>query len=93
MPDGMGTLDGTYLIVEGEFIAVNEGDKTKRVMIALWPGRQRHQNTRHRLLVNEGHKTVVLECNLNAQSGKKPGAIIGLGGGNVAVSAGDGRRG
>ncbi len=87
MPDGMGTLDGTYLIVEGEFIAVNEGDKTKRVMIGFGRGASDIKTHVIVSLVNEGHKTVVLECNLNAQSGKKPGAIIGLGGGNVAVSA------
>ncbi len=87
MPDGVGALGGTYLIVEGEFIGVNEGDKTKRVMIGFGKGASDIKTHIIISLVENGNRTVVLESNLNSQSGKKPGAIIGLGGGNVAVGA------
>ncbi len=87
MPDGVGTIGGTYLIVEGEFIGVNEGDKTKRVMIGFGKGASDIKTHVVISLVADGRRTVVLECNLNSQSGKKPGAIIGLGGGSVAVGA------
>jgi len=87
MPDGVGTLGGTYLLIEGQFIGVDEGNKTTRVMIGFGRGASDIKTHVIISLVSGGHKTVVLECNLNSQSGKKPGAIIGLGGGDVAVSA------
>lgn len=83
--DEMGTPVGAVLIVEGEFVAIHEGDKTKRVMIGF--GRGASDIKTHvivSLFVN-GARTTVLEFNLNSESGKKPGAVATMGTGSLAV--------
>jgi Domain of unknown function (DUF4410) len=75
------------LIVEGEFIAIDEGNKTKRVMIGF--GRGASDIKTHVIVssLTGGKKTPVLEFNLNSASGKKPGAAATVGAGSLAVAA------
>jgi len=80
--DNMGAPTGPVLIVEGEFVAIDEGNKTKRVMIGF--GRGASDIKTH---VTEGKRTVLLEFNLNSASGKKPGAVATMGAGSLAVGA------
>ena len=85
--DGMGAPAVPVLIVEGEFDAVDEGDKTKRVMIGF--GRGASDIKTHVIVSSfvKGAKTTVLEFNLNSASGKKPGAATTMGVSSIAVGA------
>ena len=75
------------MIVEGEFVAVDEGDKTKRVMIGF--GRGASDIKTHVIVSSfvNGTRITVLEFNLNSESGKKPGAVATMGAGSIAVGA------
>lgn len=75
------------LIVEGEFIAIDEGNKTKRVMIGFGRGAGDIKTHVSVSSFANGKKTVVLEFILNSASGKKPGAVATMGAGSVAVGA------
>ena len=85
--DGMGATTGPVLIVEGEFAGIDEGDKTKRVMIGF--GRGASDIKTHVTVSSfvNGTRTVVLEFNLNSASDKKPGAVATMGTGAIAVGA------
>jgi hypothetical protein len=78
------------LIVEGEFIAVNQGDATQRIMLGFGRGASDIKTHVIISLAANGNKTVLLDCNINSKSGKKPGAIVGMGGGSLAVGAATG---
>ena len=85
--DGMNATTGPVLIVEGEFAGIDEGDKTKRVMIGF--GRGASDIKTHVTVSSfvNGTRTVVLEFNLNSASGKKPGAVATMGTGAIAAGA------
>jgi hypothetical protein len=82
-----GALRQAALIVEGEFTAIDEGNKSKRIMIRF--GRGASDIKTHVVVSSfaKGTKTVVLEFNLNSASGKKPGAVATMGAGSIAVGA------
>jgi hypothetical protein len=85
--DGGGTPAAAVLIIQGEFIAINEGNKSKRITIGFGRGAS---DIRTHVVVSsllKGTKTVVLEFNLNSASGKKPGAAATMGAGSLAVGA------
>jgi hypothetical protein len=84
--EGGGAPTATVLLVEGEFIAIDEGNKTKRVMIGFGRGASDIKTHVTVSSFTEGKKTVVLEFNLNSASGRKPGAVATMGAGSVAVS-------
>jgi hypothetical protein len=77
---------GSNLIITGEFVAINEGDETKRIMIGFGRGAS-NLKTHVTVSVTQGHSTVVLELNLSSESGKKPGAVATMGVGSLAVGA------
>lgn len=81
---------GSFLIVTGEMTAIDEGNKVKRVMVGLGRGGSVVQSHITVSSVLNGHATVVLELNLKSESGKKLGALETMGGGSLAVSAGEG---
>ncbi|HYL06868.1 MAG TPA: DUF4410 domain-containing protein [Thermoanaerobaculia bacterium] len=80
------------LLVQGEFTAVNEGNKTKRVLIGFGKGASDVQaHVTVSLATEEPQPTVLLEFNVKSQSGKKPGAAATVGAGAATlgtVSAG-----
>jgi hypothetical protein len=78
---------GPVLVVAGEFLAINEGDETKRIMIGLGRGASDIKTHVTVSSVNHDHPTVVLEFNLSSESGKKPGAVATMGVGSLAVGA------
>lgn len=82
-----GGVDSSDLVIAGEFIAINEGDEAKRIMVGF--GRGASDIKTHVVVssVVKGHQTVVLEFNLSSESGKKPGAIATMGVGSLAVGA------
>ena len=82
-----GTVNGSNLVVAGEFVAINEGDETKRIMIGFGRGASNIKTHVTVSLVTEGHPSVVLEFNLSSESGKTPGAVATMGVGSLAVGA------
>ena len=85
--DSGGAPTAAVLIVEGEFIAIDEGNKSKRIMIGFGRGASDIKTHVVVSLFGKGNKTVVLEFNLNSASGKKPGAVATMGAGSLAVGA------
>jgi uncharacterized protein DUF4410 len=81
------TAAATVLIVEGEFIAINEGNKSKRVMIGFGRGASDVKTHVTVSSFTKGKKTVALEFDVNSASGKKPGAVAAMGGASLAVGA------
>lgn len=87
MPAAEGATSGPNLIVEGQFVAIHEGDETKRMMIGFGRGASDIKTHVTVSSVIQGHPTVVLEFNVSSESGKKPGAVATMGVGSLAVGA------
>jgi hypothetical protein len=87
MPAAEGAMSGSNLIVEGQFVAIHEGDETKRIMIGFGRGASDIKTHVTVSSLVQGHPTVVLEFNLSSESGKKPGAVATMGVGSLAVGA------
>lgn len=85
--DGRSAPTAPVLVVEGEFIAINEGNKSKRVMMGFGRGASDIKTHVTVSSVIKGQKTVVLEFDVNSASGKKPGAVAAMGGASLAVGA------
>lgn len=83
-------MSGSDLVVSGEFMAINEGDKAKRIMIGFGRGASDIKTHVTVSSVTQGHSTVALEFNLSSESGKKPGAAATGGVGAIAVAAASG---
>ena len=82
-----GVLADSELVVDGEFVAIHEGDETKRMMIGFGRGAS---DIKTHLTVSafvQDHPAVILELNLSSESGKKPGAVATMGVGSLAVGA------
>jgi hypothetical protein len=90
MPGTDVSLSGSTLVVEGEFFGIDEGDKAKRILIGFGRGASDIKTHVTISLVRGDERAVVLECNLNSASGKKPGAVATVGGGSLAVGAATG---
>jgi Domain of unknown function (DUF4410) len=73
------------LLVKGDFTAVNQGNKTKRVLIGFGKGASDVQAHVTVSLVTEQEPVVVLEFNAKSQSGKKPGAAATVGAGAATM--------
>jgi len=94
----VGTDSGTVLIIRGEFIGVNQGNARKRIMIGFGHGASDIETHVVLTLVANGRCTVLLDGNINSQSGKEPGALASTGGvgvaaGTVVGTVGDNRSG
>ncbi len=85
MVDDGAPVHGTVLLVEGEFVSINEGDKTKRIIIGFGRGASDIKTHVTVSSVTNGQRTVIMEFTLNSASGKKPGAVVGVS--SIAVSA------
>jgi hypothetical protein len=66
-------------LLPGEFVAINEGDETKRIMIGFGRGASDIKTHVTVSSVAQSHSTVVLEFNLSSESGKQPGALATVG--------------
>jgi hypothetical protein len=73
------------LLVQGEFTAINEGNKTKRVLIGFGKGASDVQAHVTVSLTTEQQPIVLLEFNVKSQSGKKPGAAATVGAGAATM--------
>lgn len=92
------TEDAPELIIRGEFIGVNQGNARKRIMIGFGRGASDIKTHLVIALAANGQSTVLLDCNINSQSGKEPGALastssVGVAVGTVVGTVGDNRSG
>lgn len=86
-------IPGHILMVHGDFTAVNEGDRSKRVMIGFGRGASDVQAHVTVALTTEGQPILLSEFNLKSESGKKPGAAATMGVGSAAAGAATGSAG
>ncbi len=82
-----GSAEEDSMVVSGEFTAVNQGNRAKRIVIGLGRGASDVQAHVTVSAETRGGKVVMSEFTLNSSSGKKPGAAETAGVGGVAVSA------
>jgi hypothetical protein len=75
------------LLVQGEFTAINQGNKTKRVLIGFGKGASDVQAHVTVSLTTEQQPAVLVEFNVKSQSGKKPGAAATVGAGAATMGA------
>jgi hypothetical protein len=73
------------LLVKGEFTTINQGNKTKRVLIGFGKGASDVQAHVTVSLATEPQPVVLLEFNVKSQSGKKPGAAATVGAGAATM--------
>jgi hypothetical protein len=81
------------LLVQGNFTAVNEGNRSKRIMVGLGRGASDVCAHVKVSLTTDKQPVVLSEFNLNSESGKKPGAAEGMGVSRAATSAAAGGAG
>ena len=90
------TENAPELIIRGEFIGVNQGNARKRIMIGFGRGASDIKTHAVLTLVANGRCAVLLDYNINSQSGKEPGALastsgVGIAAGSVVGTLGDNR--
>ncbi len=82
---------GNILQIKGQFISIDEGNQTERVVIGLGLGRTDVRTMTQVYESQNGSETLINKFDINAESGRKPGMAetMGAGGaaGNLAVSA------
>jgi hypothetical protein len=82
---GADTPPPRSLLVKGELTAINQGNKTKRVLIGFGKGASDVQAHVTVSLVTEQEPVVLLEFKVKSQSGKKPGAAATVGAGAATM--------
>ncbi len=80
-----GASAGSTLVVDGEFLAISEGNESKRIMVGLGRGASTVRMHVTVSSVRSGRSTVVLAFDVSSASGKSPGALLTMGGGSLAV--------
>jgi hypothetical protein len=76
--------NGPVLVVDGQFIAIDEGSRALRVVIGLGAGRSNVRTAVQVLEVRPAGRRVVDEFEVDAKSGRKPGAAETMGAGGAA---------
>jgi hypothetical protein len=74
------------IVIQGQFIGINQGNSRKRIMIGFGRGASDIKTHVVITLVANGKTTVLVDCNINSQSGKEPGALASTGG--IGIAAG-----
>ncbi len=84
------TAELSTLVVEGEFSLIDQGIARRRIVIGF--GRGASDIKAHVLisLLDGDKQTPLLECNINSESGKEPGAVASTSGAGFAISAATG---
>jgi len=75
------------LVVAGEFIAIDEGNESKRIMVGVGRGATAVRMHVTVSSVSSGRSAVVLAFDVSSASGKSPGALLTMGSGSLAVGA------
>ena len=66
---------GNILEVEGQFISIDEGNRTERVIIGLGAGRRDVKTYVQSYDARGGKRTLVAQFQVDAKSGEKPGMV------------------
>jgi hypothetical protein len=85
-PNG-GVTAGPALVIQGEFTAITPGNSRARILVGFGRGAS---DLKAHVVISEvagGQKTVLLACNLDSKSGKKPGALLSTSATGFAVGA------
>jgi hypothetical protein len=77
--------NGDVLLVEGQFISVDEGAAGRRVMIGFGVGQSTLDSQVQVYRVSDGSRQKLLEFTTHADSGKLPGTALLMGAGAVAT--------
>jgi len=75
---------GNVLEIEGQFISIDEGNRTERVIIGLGIGRTDVRAMTQVYDARSGARTLAVQFESNAKSGYKPGAAETMGAGAAA---------
>jgi len=82
---------GNILEIDGQFISVDEGNETERVIIGIGAGRSDVKTYVQTFDARGGKRTLIAKFQVDAKSGDKPGmaelTVVGALGGHAAVSA------
>lgn len=81
---GVPPSGGNIFEVDGQFLSVNEGNRTERVVIGLGAGRTDVKTLVQVYDARGEERALVAEFDVNAESGRKPGAAETMGAGAVA---------
>lgn len=84
---------GPALVIQGEFTWIAPGDSRKRIIVGFGRGAS---DLKTHVTISEvfnGQRTILLECDIDSQSGKKPGAILSASGTGFAVGVATGHIG
>jgi protein-S-isoprenylcysteine O-methyltransferase Ste14 len=88
-----GVVIGPVLVVEGEFTSIVRGSSRERIIVGFGRGAS---DLKTHVVISElvnGQKTILLDCNIDSKSGKKPGAILSTSGTGFAIGAATGHFG
>lgn len=75
---------GTTLVIDGQFLAIDEGSRAERVTIGLGAGRSDVRTAVQVVEILGGGRRLVDQFEVDALSGRKPGAAETMGAGAVA---------
>ena len=80
-------VTGNALIVDGQFLNVDEGNRLKRLVIGFGSGASKLDTRIQVYQVSAGTSHRVLEFETHVESGKMPGAAVTMGAGAAATGA------
>jgi hypothetical protein len=87
---GMPPTTGDSLLIEGQFVTINQGNRTERIAIGLGAGRSDVETHVQVLMAQEGSDQKVVQLDVSAKGSRKPGAAetLGVGAltGNLVIS-------
>lgn len=88
---GLPPTQGNFLLIEGQFVSIDQGNRTERILIGLGAGRSDVETHVQLLMAFEGVDQRVLQLDVSAKGSRKPGAAetLGMGAlaGNLIISA------
>jgi hypothetical protein len=80
--------DGVTLVIDGQFLSIDEGSRTARVVIGLGAGRSEVRTAVQVYEWSGGARRVIEEFEIDAKSGGKPGMAETMGAGAAAGNLG-----
>jgi hypothetical protein len=80
-------VTGNVLIVDGEFLNVDEGNRLRRLVIGFGAGASKVDTRLQVYQVSDGSPRRVLEFETHVESAKMPGAAVTMGAGAAATGA------
>ncbi len=80
-------LPTNTLVIQGQFTTIDEGNRSKRLLIGFGRGASDVEAQVVVLLTTTGQPIVLSQFTVSSASGYKPGAAVGMGVGRTAVTA------